>query len=107
MKSIFNQLIAKILNREASPEEVISFNLWLSESEDNQNEFYMLKSYWDAEISFIHNIKPEISFDKTLKKKCSEPPSGKSIGKIIWGLSIAASFLLFTGAGFLLTDKTL
>ena len=96
MRSIINQLITKILNREASPEDVISFDQWLSECEDNQEDFCMLKSYWDAKITFIHNIKPELSFDKTLKKIYAEQNPGKSNSSIIWGLSIAASFLIFT-----------
>ena len=107
MKSNINQLIAKILNHESSLEDIVCFSQWLSENEDNRYEFRRLNSYWNGKTSFLHNIKPKLSFDKTLMKINAEKNVGKTKRKIIGGFSIAASFLLLTGACFILTNKTL
>ena len=106
MKNNIYQLIVKILNHEASAEDIISFSQWLSEGENNRDEFRILKSYWDGEITFIHNINPDLSYEKTIQKIHSEQKTGKTKKRIIWGFSVAASFLFLTGAGLLLTNKT-
>ena len=83
MKSNINSLITKILNNEASPEDIISFNQWLSVSENSREEFRRLKSYWDAETSFNHNINPELSYEKTLRKIHGEQNTCKATKRII------------------------
>ena len=83
VKSSINSLITKILNSEASPEEIISFRQWLSVGESNRDEFRRLKSYWDAQTSFNHNINPELSLEKTLRKIHEEQNTGKTKKRII------------------------
>ena len=77
LKSSINSLITKILSIEASPEDIISFSEWLSVDENNRDEFRRLKSYWDAQTSFNHNINLELSFEKTLRKIHGEQNTGK------------------------------
>ena len=95
-----NQLITKVLNNEASSEEILCFSLWLSDGEDNRNEYKKLKSYWDAEISFNHTLNPELSFKKTQYKIQKEQQSNKIKRTKIYLISIAASLLILLGSGF-------
>ncbi len=99
MENYINQLITKVLNREASTEEIIRFSQWLSEEENNKDEFRKLKSYWDAEISFGHTINPEHSMQKTLQK-IHVARSRKVRRVTLYGISIAASIAILLGIGF-------
>ena len=100
MGNNMNQLLTKVLNNEASSEEIICFSLWLSEGEDNRNEYRRLKSYWDAEISFNHTLNPELSFKKTQYKIQKEQQRNKIKRTKIYLISIAASLLILLGSGF-------
>ena len=100
MEKNINQLISKVLNHEASSEEIICFSRWLSESEDNNNEFRKLKSYWDADTSFIHNIKPELSLESTQRKIYQARKKRKIKQGMILGISIAASLLILLGIDY-------
>ena len=95
-----NQLIIKVLNCEASSEEMIRLSRWLYEREENQDEYRKLKSYWDAEISFNHSLKPEISLQKTQFKIHKEQQNRKLKGLKLFAVSIAASLLVLFGARF-------
>ena len=100
MGNNMNQLLTKVLNNEASSEEILCFSLWLSDGEDNRNEYRKLKSYWDAEISFNHTLTPELSLKKTQYKIQKEQQSNKTKSTKIYFISIAASLLILLGSGF-------
>ena len=108
MKNDINQLITKVLNHEATAEEIISFSFWLSEKEDNQEEYRTLKSYWDADILFDNSLKPELSLQKTQNKIVKEQQRQKSKRRNFYAVSIAASllFLLAVGSLFMNMAKT-
>lgn len=100
MKNNTNQLIAKVLNCEASSEEIISFCQWLSEMEENRKEFRKLKSYWNAKITFKHAINPQLSLQKTQNKILLEQNVLKKKKRILLGISVAASIAILLGIGF-------
>ena len=100
MEKNINQLIAKVLNNEASSEEIICFSRWLSESEENNDEFRKLKSYWDADTSFFHNIKPELSLESTQLKIYQARKKRRTKQVMILGLSIVASLLILFGIDY-------
>ena len=109
MENNINQLITKVLNNEASSDEIICFSLWLSETEYNRDEYRKLKSYWDAEISFEHTITPEFSFKKTQHKIQKEQNSLKIKKQKFYLISIAASLLVLIVSGlyFIKTPETI
>ncbi|MDR1119802.1 MAG: hypothetical protein LBM08_02680 [Dysgonamonadaceae bacterium] len=86
MENNINQLIAKVLNRVASSEEIVSFSRWLSGEESSRDEFCRLKSYWDAEISFRHTLNPELSLQKTQQKIQLEQQGRKKKKRILYRL---------------------
>ena len=99
MENNINQLVTKVLNNEASSEEIICFSLWLSKTEDNRDEYRKLKSYWDAEISFKHTLTPELSLKKTQYKIQKEQQIHKIKKTKLYFISIAASLLILLGTG--------
>ena len=42
----------------SSSEDFLSLSEWLNADEKNKKEFRLLKSYWDAEVSFSHSLMP-------------------------------------------------
>ena len=108
MENNINQLITKVLNQEASAEEIIRFSFWLSETGENRDEYRKLKSYWDADISFNHTFKPELSLQKTQYKINREQQRRKSKRRNLYAISIAASLLILLSVGFFFmnTDRT-
>lgn len=100
MEYQINQLIVKVLNQEASSEDIILFSQWLSEKEGNRDEFRKLKSYWDAEVSFKHAFNPELSLQQTQQKIRQEQQRLKIRKGIRYGLSVAATILILLGIGF-------
>lgn len=100
MEYLINQLIVKVLNQEASSDDIILFSRWLAEDEANGEEFRKLKSYWDAEISFKHTLSPEVSLQQTQQKIRYEQHRLKTNRRIRYGLSIAAAIAVLFGIGF-------
>lgn len=64
MKNKVDYIIARILAHEASSDDMLLFSQWLNESDSNKQKFRLLKSYWDAEVSFNNTLIPSISSDK-------------------------------------------
>ena len=106
MENNINQLITKVLSNEASSEEIICFSLWLSEREVNQDEYRKLKSYWDAELSFNHTLKPELSLQKTQYKIQKEQQSRKTNGRKFYAVSFAATLLILLVMRLFFLDTT-
>lgn len=99
MEQHIDQLIVKVLNREASSEEIIRFSQWLSEKEENKKEFRKLKSYWDAEISFKHTLQPELSLQRTERKIQDEQRKQGRKARLFYRYSVAASIVILLGIG--------
>lgn len=96
MKDI-DSIIARILAKEASMEEIITFGEWVNESEENRKAADILAEFWQcraeqddmyAQTSFCRNK------DCIFGNEDSHQASGskRSIGRLF--LSIAASFLV-------------
>lgn len=80
MENSIDHIITRILSGNSSSEDFLSLSEWLNADEKNKKEFRLLKSYWDAEVSFSHSLMPNVSLDN-LRKKIGSPdkPGGLSI----------------------------
>ncbi len=72
MENYINLLIAKVLNSEATPEDILQFSTWINADSKNEVEFRRIMSYWHAEV--IAKGSPEAlksfsKFSKKLEKK--------------------------------------
>ncbi|NDV57520.1 FecR family protein [Bacteroides sp. 519] len=99
MEKDINYIISKVLGNEASADEVLLFSEWLLESESNRNEFNMLKSYWNAEVSSNEKASPEMSF-MNAEERMSRNNKKK---KFIYVMSMAGIITLLIGIGFLIS----
>lgn len=93
MKKSIDQLIANVLDGEASPEEVLQFSNWLNSDKKNQEEFCQIKSYWQAEITPEETINPLAPMEKFSHKLKKE--QRKKL--FFYSISIAAITLLVLG----------
>lgn len=68
MENKIDQIIARVLSGESSSEDILYLSEWLQADKKNQEEFCLLKSYWDAEVSLNHSILPILSMEKLQQK---------------------------------------
>ena len=68
MENSIDHIITRILSGNSSSEDFLSLSEWLNADEKNKKEFRLLKSYWDAEVSFSHSLMPNVSLDNLRKK---------------------------------------
>lgn len=68
MEQNIDHIIARILSGNSSSEDFLSLSEWLNEDENNKREFRLLKSYWDADVSFSHSLLPSVSLSKLRDK---------------------------------------
>lgn len=68
MEHNIDHIIARILSGNSSSEDFLSLSEWLNEDENNKREFRLLKSYWDADVSFSHSLLPSVSLSKLRDK---------------------------------------
>ena len=54
MENSIDHIITRILSGNSSSEDFLSLSEWLNADEKNKKEFRLLKSYWDAEVSFLN-----------------------------------------------------
>lgn len=94
MEKSIDHLIARILNGEASSEEIVQFSNWLSSDKKNQDEFCRIKSYWQAEVVPEETINPLASMEK-FSLKFKKEQRGKR--KKLFFYSISAVILLIIG----------
>ena len=77
MENSIDHIITRILSGNSSSEDFLSLSEWLNADEKNKKEFRLLKSYWDAEVSFSHSLMPNVSLDN-LRKKIDDQSRQKS-----------------------------
>ncbi|MDR1517685.1 MAG: DUF4974 domain-containing protein [Dysgonamonadaceae bacterium] len=96
-----NRIIANVLSREASLDEIVVFSRWLNENEKNKKEFQVLSEYWGIE-SGDKSFLAEISFDKNKSRiftgKKPDLPSAKK-RHLAFIFSVVASFLIVLSLG--------
>ena len=78
MENSIDHIITRILSGNSSSEDFLSLSEWLNADEKNKKEFRLLKSYWDAEVSFSHSLMPNVSLDN-LRKKIDDQSRQKRI----------------------------
>ena len=66
MENSIDHIITRILSGNSSSEDFLSLSEWLNADEKNKKEFRLLKSYWDAEVSFSHSLSERKSSEELL-----------------------------------------
>lgn len=104
-------IIAKILSKEATVEEVMVFSGWINESPENRKEMEMLSEYWDggmeedplrAELSFQRN--ESRLFGDERPEAASRKRSGNS-WKLLLSIAAACALLLALGHAWFWSGK--
>lgn len=70
-------IIAKVLSQEATDNEVITFEKWIEENEDNLKSFLEIKAYWNSHVELKHSISSESGYKLLIKKIDSEKTAKK------------------------------
>lgn len=63
-----NHIIFKVIANEATVAERKQFENWIHEDAANELEFQKIKSYYESNVEFYHNINPEEAFERFRKK---------------------------------------
>lgn len=97
-----NEVLARILSKESSVQDLLILNSWLNEDEKNMKIFFTLKDYMESPTDVPDSIYAELSYDEFSKtvQWDSNPVKSKAVNrnnKKLWLFSIAASFLLLIG----------
>ncbi|WP_106831309.1 FecR family protein [Parabacteroides pacaensis] len=101
MKNNIENIIIRVLSREASSEEINKLNDWLQADKQNRTQFDLIKSYWNAQVTSTLQGNAEKSWIKFYNKINSSQPSQKQIKRSIstrmWFkiASLAAVSILF------------
>ncbi|MDD2436989.1 MAG: FecR domain-containing protein [Massilibacteroides sp.] len=96
MEKSINQLIARILNGEASSDEVLQFSNWLNADKKNQEEFCRIKSYWQAEVTSEQTVTPFMSVDK-FSLRLKKEQRRKQNRRFLLFVPVAAVVLILLG----------
>lgn len=98
-----DSIIAKVLAKEASVDEIIAFSEWINESAENRKEADILSEYWEGQAD-CENLHAEMSFNKNRDRlfgeessRSSESNSKRHLRNLL--LSVAASLLLMVLVG--------
>ncbi|WP_075559784.1 FecR family protein [Parabacteroides timonensis] len=95
MENKTDHIIAKVLNDEASSEDILYLSQWLNEDEKNQKEFCELRSYWNADVNIRNEISPILSVDKLQQKINNQTKHPQKRQTLKYMLPIAAAITLF------------
>ncbi|MCC8197600.1 MAG: FecR family protein [Tannerellaceae bacterium] len=102
MENNINSIIIRILNKEASSDEIIEFSQWLNTCEENLQEFQRLKSYWNADISYESSQNPIEAWEKMMRKQEEKKKADDRKKRFTLITKIAAALLLMIGISSLL-----
>ena len=95
MSKEINSIIARVLAGEADVDDVLTFNDWLSQNENNRKEFLQIREYWEASVEVQNPPMPEIAYEKCRERMTLQRNSGRSFLHRMNILSVAASLALF------------
>lgn len=94
MEYKIDYIIARVFSGDSSLDDILLLSDWLNADRKNKEEFRLLKSYWDAEVSFRNSIVPEISLKKLKDKIASAEKKKKHKQFMSVTLPIAACICL-------------
>lgn len=103
MEKNIDLLITKILNSEASPEEILQFSAWLNADNRNEIEFRRIKSYWQAEVMMEDATETLTSLEK-LTKALDKKKRNKA-ALFSYGVAAAITLLTISFSIFYLKEK--
>lgn len=108
MENKIDHTIARVLSGEASSEDFLCLSQWLNEDKKNQEEFCLLKSYWDAEVSLNHSILPVLSMEKLQEKidRQHKQAGRKQLWKYALPLAASIALLLTLSIRYLRPEAT-
>lgn len=109
MENKIDQIIARVLSGESSSEDILYLSEWLQADKKNQEEFCLLKSYWDAEVSLNHSVLPVLSMEKLQEKIDGQHKQAarKQLWKYALPLAASIALLLTLSIHFLQRDATM
>ncbi len=97
--------IFRYLSKESSPDESRSLELWLSESQENQEEFNMIKSVWENNQSNNATLEQmHTDWDHLINTIENSSPSAKAVSNTLfnfWPAKIAAILILALGSALI------
>lgn len=102
MENKIDRIIAHVLSGNASSEDILVLSDWLNADEGNKRQFRLLKSYWDAEVSFNHSILPSLSAEHLQQKIARRERKGFSRRFWFMVVPVAASVAMLLMASYLL-----
>jgi ferric-dicitrate binding protein FerR (iron transport regulator) len=98
-------LIAKYVSGEASPEEAIEIETWAEERPANKTYLEdCFRIYQSSDDAF--NMQAKAQLWKNIEAKIIPVPKASTTTKRLWAVGIAASILLVATTTFLLTDQS-
>ncbi len=100
-QELINDLIGLVLSGEATEQDKEALKNWISQSEENREQFYILRALWKNTTTEVNRTNSEELFNKTLKKIESSQPDeylpesypeiNENKNKRYIGLKVAAS----------------
>ena len=94
MENKVDHIIARVLNGEASSEDILFLSKWLNEDDKNQKEFCELKNYWNAEVNTHTEIYPIVSAEKLQQKINNQTKRTQSRQLLKYIIPLAAAIAL-------------
>lgn len=68
MEKKIDHIIARILSREETFDDVLKLEEWMNSDERNKEEFCKIRNYWDAEVSVDETLPAKYVIDKIQRK---------------------------------------
>lgn len=83
MKNNIENIIIRVLSKEASSEEINKLNDWLQADKQNKTQFDLIKSYWNAQVTSTQQGNAEKSWIKFYNKISPSRPDQKQTKRSI------------------------
>ena len=106
MDNKIDHIITKVLTENASAEDILVISNWINEKEENRQTFYLLKSYWNADISSNLYVNPSISLEKLQDKINIHPIPRKQYLLSILPPIVASIILIIGISSFFIITHT-
>ena len=100
MEEYILKIVARILANEASADDMLAFNDWMSRDEKNRHKFEQWTAYWNMPVVIENAETPMISIERFNRRIDTSIAKKKTLRTFAW--SLAASFaLLIVGTLFM------
>lgn len=93
MEKDIDRIIGRVLNGEASSDEICLFSQWLNEDGKNREEFGRLRSYWQADVALRHTVDRQMAVGKL----CGRIKRKRRNRLLLLAVPVAAAMILLFG----------